>query len=303
MFHHSPHRNSVAELARPNHGIVTTPQLRAAGYSPQEIRTMVAKGYLHRLRRSVFAVGHLSLGDDSRRMASVRCAGHGAALDQISAGACWLITKRPDRVVNVVVPRPRRPVDNVRMRIDTRLPPTAFTTFRNIEILTPTWTIMSLAERMGPGSLTRVLREASYHRLLDMPALLRIAEGEPRSGIVTLRKALDLRTAGSAGYASRLERDVNRYVRTFDIPRFLPNVVIAGLTDDYEVDMVWHAFKVCVEIDGPIHDDPDVQREDRMRTADLEAAGWTVIRIHWSVWEADRAAAVAPLIALLQGRS
>jgi very-short-patch-repair endonuclease len=199
--------------------------------------------------------------------------------------------------VDVAIPRPRRSVDGARLVVDTRTPSSGVTRYRNIPITNPTWTIVSLAERYGPGSLTRIMREASNQKILDMKALHRIAESsDRRPGIPTLRAALDLRTAGSSGYASRLERDVNRYLRTFEVPRFLPNVVVRGVLDDYEVDVVWHEQRICLEIDGPIHDDPDVQREDRDRTADLVAAGWTVIRIHWTAWEADRAAAVQPLI-------
>lgn len=297
MFLRATHEVSVADLARPHHGIVTFAELDAAGYSESEIRTMVDKGYLHRLRRGVFAVGHLALGDDARRMAMVRCAGDGAALTQFSAGACWQITRRHDHVVEIVVPRDRHRFAGVSITVDTRLPSTAFTRYRNTPILTPTWTIVSLARRMGPGSLTRVLREASYRRILDSAALYRISDThDRRPGIVTLRKALDLRTTGSSGYASNLERAVNRRVRRHAARPPLPNVMVAGRIDEYEVDMVWRELGICAEIDGPIHDDPDVRREDLARTTDLEAAGMTVFRIHWSTWEADPAAAIADLL-------
>lgn len=157
---------------------------------------------------------------------------------------------------------------------------------------------------MGPGSLTRVLREAFYRKHLDTPALVRIADSHDRlPGVVVLRTALDLRSAGSSGYASRLEKDVNRFTRRRAACAPVPNVVIAGILDEYEVDMVWRALGTCAEIDGPIHDDPEVQAEDRRRTADLEAAGWTVFRIHWTDWEADPAAAVAELLEEVARRS
>lgn len=298
---HSP---NVAEIAMQGHGVVTSDQLRMAGYSKQEIRTMVDKAYLHRVRRGVYVVGHLALGDDARRMLAVRCAGDGAALTQFSAGRSWELTRRVDHVVDVVVPKQRRAVDGARLHVDARLPNDAFGTFRNVPIMSPTWTIVSLGSRLGPGDMTRVLREASYRQILDLSALVRICDGdEHRPGIPVLRKAIDLRMSGSAGYASRLERDLNRYVRGHAVVAPLPNVMIAGRLDEYEVDMVWRALRICCEIDGPIHDDPDVRRDDRKRTADLEAAGWIVIRIHWTEWERDPAGAVARLLDLVEIRA
>ena len=264
---------------------------------------MIRKGYLHRLRRGVFAVGHLALGDEARRRAAVDAAGEGAALTRISAGIWWEILTRSDRIVEVVVPRQRRPVTGGHLFIDRRLPPDAVVLHRNVPVLTPTWTIVSLADRLGAGDLTRVMREASYRRLLRLDELVRICEGhERRAGIRTLRKAIELRMSGSSGYASRLERDVNRYVRAKVDVAPIMNVTIAGLADEYEVDMVWPDIRVCCEIDGPIHDDPDVRREDERRTADLQAAGWIVVRIHWSAWKADPGAAVAELLEFVTTR-
>ena len=298
------HSQRVSELAAQSHGIVTFAELRDAGYSVAEIRTMVAKGHLHRVRRAVFAVGHLALGDDARRMAMVRCGGSGAALAAISAAACWKITHRFDHIVDVVVTSPRRPMRGVGFTVDRGLPSDAMTTYRGIPILTPTWSIATMATRVGAGELTRVLREASYRRRLDMVALARIAERDDRRpGVATLRKAIDLRTAGSAGYASRFEADVNRYVRSCAVIQPIPNALVDVEGDSLEVDMVWRSLRICAEIDGPIHDDPDVRRDDARRTALLEAAGWTVIRIHWTAWEADPATALAPLLMRLTSRS
>ncbi len=296
----APIDRTCAELALESHGVVTIHQLRASGYSERQVRSMVDKGHLHRLRRGVYAVGHLALGDDARRMAAVRAAGPGAVLAGFSAGAYWGIVSRPDAVVDVVVPRPRRALAGARIVVDVELASgEPIVVAGSIPSLDPTCTIVSLAPRMGAGALTRVLREASHRKVLDTPALKRFADQRGRVGVPTLRKALDLRHAGSAGYASRLEADVHRHVRRRGCPDPVVNQFVMGAIAGYEVDMVWSDLRICAEVDGPIHDDPDVQREDADRTHDLVAGGWTVLRIHWRAWEDDRERAIAPLLAVL----
>ncbi|HEX2190148.1 MAG TPA: endonuclease domain-containing protein [Longimicrobiaceae bacterium] len=47
---------------------------------------------------------------------------------------------------------------------------------------------------------------------------------------------------------------------------------------DFVVDFYCPARKLCVELDGGIHDEPDQQERDRTRTAVLEAGGFRVLR-------------------------
>ena len=45
------------------------------------------------------------------------------------------------------------------------------------------------------------------------------------------------------------------------------------------VDFVRHDSKLVVEVDGPVHDDPEVQARDLERTAWLQSQGYRVIRV------------------------
>lgn len=48
---------------------------------------------------------------------------------------------------------------------------------------------------------------------------------------------------------------------------------------DFVVDFLCHKPKLVVEVDGPIHDDPEQQAFDAARTLKLEALGHLVIRV------------------------
>ena len=48
----------LAELAARQHGAVARWQLRALGYGDNVITRLVRQGWLHRIHRGVYAVGH-----------------------------------------------------------------------------------------------------------------------------------------------------------------------------------------------------------------------------------------------------
>jgi very-short-patch-repair endonuclease len=49
--------------------------------------------------------------------------------------------------------------------------------------------------------------------------------------------------------------------------------------EGFVVDFVCHKPKLIVEVDGPVHDDPEQRAFDAQRTVKLEGAGFLVIRV------------------------
>jgi very-short-patch-repair endonuclease len=47
----------------------------------------------------------------------------------------------------------------------------------------------------------------------------------------------------------------------------------------YVADFACHTARVVIEVDGPIHDEPEVRQRDAERTAWLESQGYRVLRI------------------------
>ena len=64
------------------------------------------------------------------------------------------------------------------------------------------------------------------------------------------------------------------FLREYPV-RFLRQKVI----DNYIVDFYCHDARLIVELDGSQHYDPAEQEKDRLRTQNLEARGFKVIRI------------------------
>lgn len=55
----------------------------------------------------------------------------------------------------------------------------------------------------------------------------------------------------------------------------------------YRLDYAWPRTRVCLEVDGPHHWQPDTAVRDRMRDSELRAAGWLTL---WVDDQADNLA-------------
>jgi len=67
-------------------------------------------------------------------------------------------------------------------------------------------------------------------------------------------------------------------VRRGRLPQPETNVVVRG----HEVDFLWRAERLVVEVDGfAFHASRRSFESDRRRDAELAAAGWRVVRVTW----------------------
>ncbi len=137
---------------------------------------------------------------------------------------------------------------------------------------------MDLAGHMTESGLERVVARAERERLLDRDALLALLERHPGArGRRRLRSILQA-GAGPAFTRSNAEDRFLRLVRRGGLPRPAVNVVVEGL----EVDVLWRAEGVVVEIDGfAYHGHRGDFERDRRRDAILAAAGFRVVRVTW----------------------
>ena len=107
---HTPNRDAaIAVVAARQYGVVTLPQLQAAGLDRSAITRRVANGQLHRLFAGVYAVGHAGLSREGRWIAAALAAGEGAALSHLSAGELYVISRFRAARIAVVSPWQRRP--------------------------------------------------------------------------------------------------------------------------------------------------------------------------------------------------
>ena len=250
--------------------MVSRAQLDALGMSQAAIGRRVKKGWLHRLHRSVFAVGHEGLTRNGRFMAAVLACGQGAALSHFSAAVLWGLLDGEGRAIHVTVEGNRvcrgivvhrSPLEGERVR--------RF----GIVVTTPARTIVDLADVVQRRrTLERAIDEAEYLGLAWHVAAPR--QGRKGSGL--LSSVLAVHEPGSTRTLSELEEQFLAFCDRHRFPRPEVNVSIEG----YLCDFAWREQHLVVETDGRrAHGTARARRRDPIRDADLQIAGWRVMRI------------------------
>ncbi|HEX2102988.1 MAG TPA: hypothetical protein VHF51_05015 [Solirubrobacteraceae bacterium] len=234
----------IAALAGRQYGVVTREQLLELGLGRAAIGHRVACARLHRLHAGVFAVGHRGLRREGWWLAAVLAAGPGAVLSHRSAAALWGIWDDRATVDVTVERRCRRPwIDAHR----TTLPEDEVTLERGIPVTTPARTLLDLAEQLAAHRLERAVHEAEYRRLtspLSLDALLTRHQG--RRGTAALKAIVERGKIGATMTKSELEARFLSMLDRHDLPRPLVNHRIGR----YEVDAIWPAQRLIVELDG-----------------------------------------------------
>jgi very-short-patch-repair endonuclease len=263
------------ELAWRQHGVVSWEQLRALGYDRHAVYRRVGQGWLHRLSKGVYAVGHRRLSAKGQWMAAVLACGPGAAVSHAHAAALHDLRTTPSGLIDVTGPQ-RRQVAGVRSHRARTLDPQDVTVVDAIPVTTVARILLDQAEHLSAQRL-RTLLEASLRRdLFDLNQITAtIARNPGRHGIAPLTAALANLPDEAPWTQSRLERAMLELVRGAGLPEPAVNVVVDG----DPVDFFWPRHNVIVEVDGwDAHRSHAAFADDRRRDARRTAAGRRVIR-------------------------
>jgi putative AbiEi antitoxin of type IV toxin-antitoxin system/uncharacterized protein DUF559 len=293
----------VAELAARQHGVVAFDQLRRLGVSRSGVNRRVAAGRLHRLYRGVYAVGHVALTTDGRRMAAVLACGPGAALSHRSAAELWGIWKGAAARWDVTThQRGRKAPAGIRLhRVRTPLN-AAVTSHNGIPVTTIPRTLLDLAEQVPQSVLERAVNEAEHLRLLDAKDLEgTLAAANGRKGMKKLAVAVQEPNPGIT--RSVLEERFADLIARSDLPAPSRNVHVHTPDRLVEVDVLWPDQKVIVELDGSVHRTRRGFEEDRKRDAALAGEGYVVVRLTWRRITRDPSAVLAELRRILASRA
>jgi very-short-patch-repair endonuclease len=256
--------------------VVSRAQLLQIGLSPRAIQRRLERGALHLLYLGVYAVGHRLVSKRGRWMAAVLAAGPPAVLSHRSAAALWDLGADPARWVEVTAPGGcRRPGIKGHIRI---LAPDEVTSRDAIPVTTAARTLLDLASVLDEHQLERAVERAEALRLADhTPLDALVTRNFGRPGTPALRGAL---RRGIEPALTRSELEA-RFLTFLDAHR-LPRPDVNELVEGFEVDCVWPAAKLIVELDSRTwHATAAAFERDRERDRALQVKGWRVIRITW----------------------
>jgi very-short-patch-repair endonuclease len=263
------------ELARLQHGVISTRQLRDLGLSPQAIQHRVGRGRLHRVERGVYVLGRPEITQRGRWMAAVLGGGTGAVLSHASAAALWGVVPPasgpPEITVPVTCGRKR---DGVVVHRRPRLREEEVFARHRIPVTSLVRTMIDISRRLEPPELERAVNEADRLDLIDPESLLdALGAHRGQRGVRTLEALLSRHVFRLTD--SELERRFLRLVERAGLPLPVTGVRLNG----FRVDFYWPNLGLVVETDGlRYHRTPAQQARDQLRDQAHVTAGLTALR-------------------------
>jgi very-short-patch-repair endonuclease len=202
----------------------------------------------------------------------------GGALSHHSAALVWGFRPPHDGPVHVTTTRGARTRAGVKVHRSHSLNAAVH---NGLTLTTPARTLQDLAPVLTSADLERAAEEAVIRGLVKQHEL-------PRRCALTTEPQLT---------RSEAERRLQRLIKAARLPRPVTNTRVAG----WEVDALWPAQRLVVEVDGyAYHGNRAAFERDRRKDAQLTAAGYTVIRITWRQLKDEPLAVVALLARLLR---
>jgi very-short-patch-repair endonuclease len=268
----------IAGIAAAQHGIVTRGQLVDAGMGPKRIDNWLHRGRLHAMYRGVYAlIPPAAQPPLAAPMAAVLACGEGAILSHFSSAAFWGFLPWGSPELHVTLARGhRRPQTGIRHhRLKARLDPRDVTRRRNIPVTTAARAVVEIAGELSTRDLERALDEAIVSRVTGREAVRRAQRRAQRHPGAAVLRGLIAVTGGSRSEAERMLRAL---ARSGGLPPPQVNGHVGGL----EVDFLWPAERVIVEVDGyTFHSSRAAFERDHRRDAILEGLGFRILRVTW----------------------
>jgi very-short-patch-repair endonuclease/predicted transcriptional regulator of viral defense system len=266
----------LAEIAAAQRTLVHVSQLRALGIGRGSYNHRIAAGSLHRVLPSVVSVVHPVLEQWAGETAALLYAGDNAVLSHESAAAVWGFAATPSFVAITQIGRTPERQPGLRVHRVPSLDIRDVSIHNGFPVTSPARTLIDCA---GRGPVDLLLNEARVLKLVTDEAITAaMARCPGRAGIRSLRGLLA--DQYELGYSrSRAERVLRRLVKDCGLEPPTYNTSVLG----YEVDAVWPAQRLVVEVDGHgAHGHQAAFERDRAKDQALVAAGYVVVRFTWN---------------------
>jgi very-short-patch-repair endonuclease len=248
-----PVTRKLAEVADRDHGTVSLGDCRSCGLTDSGVRKRAQAGELYRKYPGVYAFGRPDLTANGRRMAAIKACEPDSCLSFVTAGDQRAMRRSSSGYIDITIPadRPIRRLKGIRChRAD--LAPQDVSLVEGIPCTSVSRTLLDLATRISFEGLESAANEASVLEIFDMremEELLNRSKGH--RGIRRLRQVLEQGDiSGENVPKSGLERRFARLCRSHGLPRPAINRWILLGDEYFEVDFLWRAEKVVIEVDS-----------------------------------------------------
>lgn len=224
--------------------------------------------------RNVYLVAGRPVTDHARMLAAALACGPTAVISHLTSALLWKLVPRTLATgLHVTVEKQVRSHEGITVHRRPGMASGERTQHFGVPVTTPARTLLDIAPLVTQRRLSRAIRQAEVTGLVKHEALVEFAESG-RRGAPALRKAL---APGSTPTRSSFEDEIADLIRALPgVPAIETNARVAGR----EVDIYVPSTNLAIEVDGGRwHDTPQARHEDRLKQAELEAAGLRVRRV------------------------
>lgn len=256
----------VAAKAGQQHGLVTLAQLVECGLGRGAIKTRISRGWLIRLHRGVYAVGHRPTTAAAAYLGASLAAGGDARVSGLAAAYLLsLVDERADPEVTVSA---RRRIPGVLVHRSRLVGSRHTTNLDRVPVSRPADALVEIAGRLGDVELSRAIQTAIVRYRVTEHALLVALRDRPRQHDRARLAALFL--GDDPRVLSELERAFVELLGDAALPLPTTN----RLTDGRYVDCRWPGHRLTVELLGfRFHSSRGAWEADHARRREAQARG------------------------------
>jgi hypothetical protein len=269
----------VEHVAARQHALVTRDQLRECGVTDDQVKHLIRRRLLRRVRPRVYAIVGTRPTWERGILAAVLSVGEGAVASHASAAQLWDFARLPEDRVEITVPRDRFPslsgitihrsmhLDAVDTAERHGIPCTAFE--RTLSDCTTGLSKTQLGMALDDG-LRRGI--ASLHRLKECAERLESGPGRHMSVVRALlaERGVDFEPGGS-----RSELRVLEVLRKAGLPLPVQQHPVKVGQKTYRLDYAYPAYEILMEYYGlVVHSGASAVAHDNDRITELSLLGW-----------------------------
>lgn len=258
----------IAAVAVEQHGVVSVAQIAGCGLSASAVRSRVACGRLHRVRRGVYALSP-SLPPLGATAAAVLACGAGSSACHLTAAELQDMRRGGRVLIDVAVRSPSgRGRDGLITHAARGLRPQDVEVVRGIPTTSVARTLLDCAPIVGRRGVEQMIQRSEWNRTFDLVEVSdALARWPTHPGAAPLGDAVGDAAQASGHVASSYENDLLLAFRAHPMHEPECNPPIALGDGEYAYpDFLWRTERLAVEVDPrSTHDRTASYRSDRQR--------------------------------------
>ena len=258
---------AIRRLAQRQGGHLTHAQLLTLGVRRRAIQSRVKAGWLLRVHRGVYALGHLPTNPIDRAHGALLAAGRRCALCGRSAAAFWGLYACWTYPLELISPLQRR-IPGLNIHRCHTLLKRDIRERDGIMVTSPARTMLDIAPRTRTKTLHRFHNELRMRKLVNNEQLLDVAARNPLHPGAKHLRAL---AGASKGEAKRSDFEIDWpiFAAKYDLPAYEMNIHVAG----ERIDVLFTPDRLVIELDGwGTHGTKLAFEEDRDQDSGILAA-------------------------------